>query len=155
MNGWSVSSITLHTCRISFFSTQFFSCWRNEDLILLRPRGFFVCLPVCFAHACIHAEQQNDHSSVSAVAAFLTLETHVLLFCSVFSDIVLFCVSKINWWWWWWSENFDRKNLHVCKFLYRPTISLRHYFGKLTAAAGSSTLHQKNIWQRVIVSKVL
>jgi len=35
---------------------------------------------------------------VSAVAAFLTLGTHVLLFCSVFSDIVLFCVSKINWW---------------------------------------------------------
>jgi len=33
---------------------------------------------------------------VSAVAAFLTLGTHVLLFCSVFSDIVLFCVSKIN-----------------------------------------------------------
>ena len=40
---------------------------------------------------------------VSAVAAFLTLEAHVLLFCSVFSDIVLFCVFKINWWlWWWW-----------------------------------------------------
>jgi len=33
---------------------------------------------------------------VSAVAAFLTLGTHVLLFCSVFSDIVMFCVSKIN-----------------------------------------------------------
>ena len=37
---------------------------------------------------------------VSAVAAFLTLGTHVLLFThgffSVFSDIVLFCVSKIN-----------------------------------------------------------
>jgi len=33
---------------------------------------------------------------VSAVAAFLTLGTHVLLFCSVFSDIFLFCVSKIN-----------------------------------------------------------
>jgi len=35
---------------------------------------------------------------VSAVAAFLTLGTHVLLFTycffSVFSDIVLFCVSK-------------------------------------------------------------
>jgi len=33
---------------------------------------------------------------VSAVAAFLTLKTHVLLFCSVFSDIVLFYVFKIN-----------------------------------------------------------
>ena len=33
---------------------------------------------------------------VSAVAAFLALGTHVLLFCSVFSDIVRFCVSKIN-----------------------------------------------------------
>jgi len=34
---------------------------------------------------------------VSAVAAaFLTLGTHVLLFCFVFSDIVMFCVSKIN-----------------------------------------------------------
>ena len=33
---------------------------------------------------------------VSAVAAFLTLGTHALLFCSVFSDIVMYCVSKIN-----------------------------------------------------------
>jgi len=37
---------------------------------------------------------------VSAVAAFLTLGTYVfivrILFFSVFSDIVLFCVSKIN-----------------------------------------------------------
>ena len=36
---------------------------------------------------------------VSAAAACLTLGTHVLLFTygfSVFSDIVLFCVSKIN-----------------------------------------------------------
>ena len=41
---------------------------------------------------------------VSAVAAFLTLGTHVLLFCSVFSDIVLFCVSKINWWWRRWCK---------------------------------------------------
>ena len=39
-------------------------------------------------------------AAVSAVAAFLTLGTHVLLFCSVFSDIVMFCVSKINWWFW-------------------------------------------------------
>jgi len=30
-------------------------------------------------------------------------------FFSVFSDIVLFCVSKINWWWWWWwsGSNFQ------------------------------------------------
>jgi len=31
---------------------------------------------------------------VSAVAAFLTLGTHVLLFCSVFSDIVMFCFQN-------------------------------------------------------------
>ena len=49
---------------------------------------------------------------VSAVAAFLALGTHVLLFCSVFTDIVRFCVSKINWWWWWWkSKSLDVKNL--------------------------------------------